>query len=279
MLVTLKQLLDGIRQKDCAIPAFNIFGYEDAISVVRAAEAMNAPVILATNRVALQHMPIQYFGRLLTAIAADARVPVCVHLDHGKDYDTVAQAIMNGYSSVMYDGSQLPLEENIRNTQEVVKLARACGVSVEAEVGSVGYTDQDVKSFYTEPEEAKRFAEETEVDALAVAIGTVHRMQTQTASIQFDRLQAIQDVIDTPIVIHGSTGIPDDDLAKLVTYNVGKINIGTALRMAFGKTLRQEMEARPGEFDRIALFQEPMRQVEEAAKQKMAILKPWKYFS
>jgi fructose-bisphosphate aldolase class II len=271
MLVTLTEILTNVANKDCALPGFNVFGYEDAIAVVRAAEELGAPVILMTNKVAIDYMPVKYLAKILCTIAEEAAVPVAVHLDHAKDFELVAGAIMNGYTSVMYDGSNLPLEENIKNTQEVVKLARACGVSVEAEIGCVGYSNQSI-GFYTEPEKAKLFAAETKVDALAVAVGTLHRMVTQEAAIQFDRLAAIQSLVDVPLVIHGSTGIKDEDLTRIATYNVGKVNIGTALRMAFGQTLRAEMEKQPEQFDRIALFQNPMAAVQAEAKKKMKIL-------
>lgn len=269
----------GIHQKDCAIPAFNVFGYEDAIAVVQASEELNAPVILATNKVAIEHMPIEYLGKLLCEIAKDSKVPVCIHLDHGKDYEMAAKAILSGYTSVMYDGSQLPIKENIKITQDIVKLAHACGVSVEAEIGSVGYSDPSIqaKAIYTNPEDAKFFAEETGVDALAVAVGTIHRMERQSAVIQFDRLEAIQNVIETPLVMHGSTGITDEDLARLITYNIAKVNIGTALRMSFGKTLREEINERAGEFDRISLFKKPMEAVQEEAKRKIQLLKTYLY--
>jgi fructose-bisphosphate aldolase class II len=156
----------------------------------------------------------------------------------------------------------------------VVKLAHACGVSVEAEIGSVGYTDAKMraKAIYTDPSEAKIFAEQTGVDALAVAVGTLHRMQSQGANIQFDRLAAIREVVAVPLVIHGSTGVTDDDLARLAGYGVGKVNIGTALRMTFGRTIRQVMSDNPQEFDRIKMFKKPMQAVEAQAKNKFRIL-------
>jgi fructose-bisphosphate aldolase class II len=274
VLVGLKEILDGVKNKLCAVPAFNVFGYEDAIAVVRAAEEMNAPVMLATNKAAVEHMPINLLGKLLTGIAGQANVPVCVHLDHGKDYQTVAEAIMSGYTSVMYDGSQLPLKDNIRTTAEIVKLAHTCGVLAEAEIGAVGYSDPNMNyhASYTDPEEAKVFAEETGVDALAVAIGSVHRMEEQAARVQFGRLESIEKLIDTPIVIHGSTGIVDEDLKKLITYNVAKVNIGTALRMAFGQTLRDEINNDRQNFDRIALSKKPMEAVKKTAKEKIQLL-------
>ncbi|MCG8499481.1 MAG: class II fructose-bisphosphate aldolase family protein [Firmicutes bacterium] len=275
MLVNFKTMINEAVDKDYAIAGFNVFGYEDATAVVRAAESLNAPVMLMTNKVAVDHMPVEVLAAILCKVAEQAKVPVCVHLDHAKELGLIARAIKAGYSSVMYDGSQLPLEENIKNTQEVVKFAHACGVSVEAEIGSVGYSDQPghEQSVYTEPAEAEKFAEETGVDALAVAIGTVHRMQVQNANIQFDRLKAIQQVVKMPLVIHGSTGITDEDLQKVASCRVGKINIGTALRLVFGNVLREEMNKDPEAFDRVKLFQKPMEKVEQEAKHKMLLLR------
>ncbi len=274
MLVNMKKIVEDAAKSDYAVPGFNVFGYEDAAAIVAAAEEVNCPVILMTNRDAVAHMPFDILGGILKGVAANAKVPVCVHLDHGKTFEEAVQAIKAGYTSVMYDGSQLPLEENIKNTKEIVRMAHAVGVTVEAEIGSVGYDDPSIQAtaIYTEPEEAKQFADETGVDALAVAIGTLHRMQTQAAKIQYDRLDKIQELTNIPIVIHGSTGIVDEDLQKLVKYRVAKINIGTALRMAFGYKLRETIENNPEEFDRIKFFKEPMEAVKKAAKEKMLLL-------
>lgn len=274
MLVHLKELVDDAASKPYAVPAFNVFGYEDAMAVIRAAEQLNAPVILATNLGAIQHMPFSYMAPLLLNAAKEAKVPVCLHLDHGKDFDYVAEAIRHGYTSVMFDGSQLPLEENIRQTQEIVKLAKQHGVSTEAEIGSVGYTDpsMSMKHEYSDPDEVCQFAEETGVDAVAVSIGTVHRMEEQAAVIDYHRLEQIQDKVRTPLVLHGSTGVADDDLRKLAASRIAKVNIGTALRMAFGNSLRHEAAANPHEFDRIQWFQRAMEAVKQTAVNKFNIL-------
>lgn len=274
MLVDMKQMVNDAANAHYAVPAFNVFGYEDAKAVVEAAEEVGAPVILATNIAALKHMPLPYLAPVLTRLAKDAAVPVVVHLDHGKDIHAVKEAIAHGYSSVMFDGSQLPLEDNIARTKEIAELAKASGVSMEAEIGSVGYSDpaMQMKHILTDPDEAARFAEETGIDAVAVSIGTVHRMTDRSAQLDFDLLQRIQDKTRTPLVIHGSSGVPDDQLRRLVTYRVGKINIGTALRMAFGQTLRREMMNRPDEFDRIALFKPAMEAVKAAAIDKFRVL-------
>lgn len=274
MLANLNDVLQHTLTKDFAVPAFNIFGYEDAKAVVEAAEELHAPVILATNKVAIAHMPIQILGKMLTQLAENASVPVVVHLDHGSDFDTVAQALQAGYSSVMYDGSQLPFEENIKTTKEIVKMAKAFGVPVEAEIGSVGYSDPTIgmKSALTEPAEAKEFANRTGVDALAVAVGTLHRMEEQSAKIQYDLIHKIQELVHVPLVMHGSTGVSDEDLKRIAKTSFGKVNIGTALRMAFGKTLRSEIEDRPQVFDRIDLFQKPIQAIKEESMKKIKLL-------
>lgn len=274
MLVTLKEILNEASNNEYAVAGFNVFGYEDAAMVTEAAEELNIPVILMTNRDAIIHMPIQILGNILTDLARDAKVPVCVHLDHGKSVEEVVSAIKAGFSSVMYDGSQLPLEENIKTTKEIAEIAHHFGVSIEGEIGSVGYSDPSIKAkaMYTVPEEAKRFVEETGIDAVAVAIGTLHRMQAQEANIQYDRLAEIEKIVNVPLVIHGSTGVKDEDLNKLAKSKVGKVNIGTALRMAFGNTLRNEMNNKPQEFDRIKFFKRPMIEVKNVAKEKMVIL-------
>jgi fructose-bisphosphate aldolase class II len=256
-----------------AIAAFNVFGYEDAAAVVRAAEQVNAPILLATNKLAIDHMPVEYWGKLLRSLAEDASVPVAVHLDHAKDYDITAKAIKSGYTTVMYDGSHLPFAENVRNTKEIVKMAHAFGVPVEGEIGKLSYVDiPGYETEYTDPEEAKEFAEQTGVDWLAVSVGTVQRMQKQQASIQFERLEAIQKNVNVPLVIHGSTGISDEDLRKLTTYQVAKVNIGTALRVAFGQALTEEIYKEPTQYDRLKLFQKPMDMVEQEAKRKLELL-------
>ncbi|NLY77430.1 MAG: class II fructose-bisphosphate aldolase [Tissierellia bacterium] len=274
MLVNMNGILKDAVENNRIVAAFNVFGYEDAKAVIDAATECNAPVILMTNRDAVEYMDVRYFGRLFSEMARDAEVPVCIHLDHAKDFDIIVKAIMAGYTSVMYDGSQLPIEENIKNTKEVVKIAKPLGVSVEAEIGSVAYSDKNmnIKSIYTEPEEAEYFAKETRVDALAVAIGTLHRMQKQEANIQYDRLEKIIKLIDMPIVIHGSTGVKDEDLIRLRNYKVGKVNIGTALRMAFFEALKQEMEFNPEVFDRTKLFKKPMEEVKKVSIKKMELL-------
>ncbi len=270
MLVTLKEIL--CLQKTVA--AFNVFGYEDTAAVLQTAEKLGQPVILMTNKPAVDFMPLAVLGPMLVTMAKHAAVPVCVHLDHSTNRDDICRAIDAGYTSVMFDGSQLPLEENIARSRAVVELAHPAGVSVEAEIGSVGYADPSVtaKAAYTNPAEAMRFAEEVQPDALAVAVGTVHRMQQQAAKLDFALLQQLRQALSVPLVIHGSSGVLDEDIIRLCKAGVNKINFGTTLRMAFGNTLRQTMTERPAEFDRLKLFVPSMEAVAERAAEKLQLV-------
>ncbi len=270
MLVTLTQAFGFIGKQEKAIAAFNVFGFEDAAAVVAAAEHLGEPVALMANKPALAHMPVEVLAATLCAIGRRATVPVVVHLDHATDYETVLRAIFNGFTSVMFDGSQLGFEENVARSLEVRRAAHACGVSVEAEIGSVGYADGTVShTECTTPELAAAFEQKVAPDALAIAVGTVHRMTTGIAQIDFDLMDRVVARMRTPAVIHGSSGVTDADLRRLVRHGAKKINIGTALRVAFGRTLREGMVSRPEEFDRIRFFGPCMQAVTELARQKM----------
>lgn len=273
MRCDLKKAMELAQAMGHGLPAFNVFGYEDAKAVIRAAEANGCPVVLMTNKVSVEHMGIPILAGILLRLADSARVPVCVHLDHSTDLDHIREAVAWGYTSVMLDGSQLPYEENVRITREAVTIARPGQVSVEAEIGSVGYSDNSAaQSRFTDPEEAAAFVKETQVDALAVAVGTVHRMEHQGVDLQFGLLKEIHSRVPVPLVIHGSTGVTDRDLKELVRCGACKINMGTVLRITFGKALREQMEADAHVYDRIALFRHCMDAVEQKAAEKIGCL-------
>jgi len=258
------------------IGGFNVFSVDDAIEVVRAAEEINTPVMLMVNKVGISYMPVEIWASVLRPIAKRASIPVIVHLDHTTDMDVIRRACKSGFDSVMFDGSQFPLEENICQTRIAAQIAHASGVLLEAEIGAVGYSDGaaglDYVAAMTDPEEAARFEKESYVDWMAISIGNVHRMQEQAAAIDFALLNKIESCTDVPLVIHGSTGITDEDMVKLRNTRVAKVNIGTALRMAFGNTLREEITSKPLVFDRIELFKEPLAALREAAKERLKIL-------
>jgi fructose-bisphosphate aldolase class II len=174
----------------------------------------------------------------------------------------------------MFDGSQLPLEENIKKTKELGEYVHARGLLLEAEIGAVGYSDkrnEDYTAKMTDPDEARRFAVETQADWLAISIGNVHRMATQGAKIDFGLLKAIEEKVSIPLVIHGFSGIIDADIKKLLKTHVAKANVGTELRMAFGHTLRRKFEEDANAFDRVELFAEPIQMLKETAKKKMKL--------
>ena len=256
------------------IPGFNVFGYEDAQAVARAAERANTPVLLMVNRDARRVMDIKHWGVLLNSIANQAQVPVGVHLDHCTELKSIQAAIEYGFTSVMYDGSKLPLRENIANTHQVVCLAREKGVAVEGEVGAVPYDDLgETSSEMTLPEEAWQYCQESHVDWLAISVGNIHRLHEGTATLDFSRLADIESLCQTPLVIHGASGISADDMARLKRHHVAKVNIGTVLRRIFGETLRQTVQDNPTVYDRLVLFEKPVQKLEEAAYEIICQLK------
>lgn len=263
-----------------AVPGFNVFGHEDALGVVRAAEALGAPVILATNREMVEYMGVRQAASLLGLLAEEASVPVCVHLDHCHDVDLARRAIDAGYDSVMYDGSMLALADNIRETSRVVEHARDAGAGVEGEIGSVAYSAsgnrgrEHVRHEPTEPDAAREFALGSGVDAVAVSVGNVHRLEVPTARIDFERLARVSEAVDAPLVIHGTSGISEDQLVRLATTTpVAKFNVGTSLRRAFGRSLRGALASRPDEYDRLTLFAEVIPAVGAEAKRYLELLR------
>lgn len=275
MLATLQEVLTRATRERSAIAAFNIYAYEDAKGCVEAAEELNCPIILAANHRALNYMPLTALGPMLRGLAVESSVPVVVHLDHANNILTIEQALQNGFSSVMFDGSNLPIEENIKQTLQAKRLAQSYGAHIEAEVGKVGYTndDKEIETTFTNVQEASYFYSETKVDALAVSVGTTHRMETKTADLDFSLINEIERLVDCPLVLHGASGVPEEMLKKLATEtNFGKVNIGTVIRKAFGETLREQMMQYPDRYDRLEFFPACMKQVKEVAKKYINLL-------
>lgn len=269
MLVDLVTLLQS-RRPTYGIAAFNVFGYEDAWAVTAAAESLGAPVILSASLDFTRFMKVTLIADMFRALAEEARVPVCAHLDHCYDVEEVCRAVDAGFTSVMFDGSQLPLEQNIALTRRVVDYAHQAGVSVEGEIGSVPYSEgrAGIRSELTDSRSAAAFEQGSGVDAMAVSIGNVHRLRRPDAEIDFARLARIEAATATPLVIHGTSGINDADLLRLARTRVGKFNIGTVLRQAFGRGLRRSLAADPQRFDRLEIMRDVIADMkEEAARQ------------
>jgi ketose-bisphosphate aldolase len=277
-LATLNDVLGKAMQEDYGVPSFNVHNLEFVRGVMRAVEELRAPVILAIAPVSIEHAGLEELAALARVQALRAPVPVVVHLDHGRDIEVVRRSIDLGLSSVMYDGSDLPFEENIRRTRAVVEMARRAGVSVEGEIGHVpmhadvasgAVTMEQLRQYFTRPEEARRFVEETGVDALAVAVGTVHRMPLQSARIDRQRLREIHEAVSVPLVFHGCTGMVDEDYRAAYGSGVKKFNIGTRLVKAFEQGLQAEQAAGKG---LLACLKAGANAVCESAKNRIGTL-------
>jgi fructose-bisphosphate aldolase class II len=255
-LVTLAQVLQPANAQGYAVPGLVCLGWEDMRAYVAAAEAERAPIILQAGPGCREHTPLPVLGRMFRHLAEGASVPVVAHLDHGYSLDECRAALDAGFTSLMFDGSRLPLAENIDATAAVVELAHAAGVSCEGEIGFVGYAG-GAASAGTDPEEAARFARETGVDAMAISIGNIHLQQGPGAGLDIARLRAIEALTNVPLVIHGGSGVHVAQRAALAaTSRIAKFNIGTELRMAFGAALREAVNRDPARFDRIAILKE-----------------------
>lgn len=265
MIATLAEVLGPALTGRRAVPGFVVLGWEDAVAFAHAGRETGLPVILQAGPGCRAHTPLTVLGAMFRHLAETTPVPVVAHLDHSNDLAECRAAIAAGFTSVMFDGSRLPLEENIGRTAEVVEMAHAHGVSVEGEVGFVGYAEGEA-SARTTPEEARAFAEGTGVDAMAVSVGNVHLQTEAQAEIDFEAVRAIGAITCVPLVLHGSSGIRADVRRRLARETgVCKLNVGTELRQLFGASLRATLARHPRRFDRIAILSEVIGPITAAA--------------
>ena len=244
--VTLREILKDTRERKYAVPAFNFNGYEDAQGMINSAIKMQSPVILMASMGAVKYIGLRQTVGMIRGMAESADIPVCLHLDHATDMTLLKEAVIAGFTSVMIDASRETYEENIRITKEAVEYAHKYGCSVEAELGRIGGREEhvvvdDAQSALTDPEKAGEFAAATGVDALAVAIGTAHGFYKSTPKLDFPRLEKIAALTDCPLVLHGGTGVPEDDFVKCVEYGMSKINVGTEFKAAYTTALRDSV--------------------------------------
>ncbi|OKZ46982.1 MAG: fructose-bisphosphate aldolase [Clostridiales bacterium 41_21_two_genomes] len=231
MLVNMRDLLADAEKGNYAVGSFSVANMEMVLGAVQAAEELNAPIILQIAEVRLKQSPLEIIGPLMVAAAKSAKVPVAVHFDHGKTLKKINQALEIGFTSVMFDGSHLPLDENIAMTNRVIESAKKYDAAVEAEIGCVGGSEdgsEDIAINCTKPEDAVKFESKTGVDALAVAIGNAHGNYKVTPKLRFDILETVDKMTKTPLVLHGGTGISPDDFVRCSKTGIKKINIATA---------------------------------------------------
>lgn len=280
-LVPSRPLLDAARRAHRAIAALNFYNAETLRAHLLAAQATDAPLILQTTESTINYLGLRMAVAMARAAAEELTQPVALHLDHGAGYDLAARCIEAGYPSVMIDGSTLPFAENCALTRRVVELAHVHGVSVEGELGHVAHNEEagDFSRFFTRPEDAARFVQETGVDALAVAIGTAHGFYHGEVRLDFDRLKQIGEAVgETALVLHGGSGVSDALLRRAIDCGVTKINFGTELKDAFTRAVRQSLMA-SDEIDLRRTFAPAVEAVRSVSAAKLRVCgweaRPW----
>lgn len=265
-LVTLKDVLTPAYMQGYAVGGLVTLGWEDMRAYVAAAEAENAPVILQAGPSCREHTPLPVLGEMFRYLAENASVPVVAHLDHGYTFEDCKIALDSGFTSLMFDGSRKPLQQNIDETAAIAEMAHAAGVSCEGEIGFVGYSGGE-GSNGTDPTEAAQFARESGVDAMAISVGNVHLQQNKEGGLDEARIAEIDAATDVPLVIHGGSGVPVEQRSRLAKgTSICKFNIGTELRMAFGNALRGAVNRDADRFDRVTILKETHDPVEAAAR-------------
>jgi len=298
MLLANRQILASAMAEKYAVGAFNVHNLESLQAVVTAAEEENSPVIVAVTPSAIKYAGLNYLGKLVKNAAGNVPVPMSLHLDHGENSKTIKKCMDAGFTSVMIDGSHLDFEENIKLAERIVELAHVKGVSVEAELGRlVGVEEVSVEekeTILTDPEAAKEFVERTDVDALAVAIGTSHGVYKFQGEpkLDFGRLTEIRQKVDIPLVLHGASGvpawivekatkygaelagakgIPDENIKQAIRLGIAKINIDTDLRLAFIATIREVLATKPTQFDPRRILGPARETMKRVVKRKMRL--------
>ena len=276
MLITLKNILKMAESKDMAIAAFNVTSLEGILAVIEAAEDEDTPVILQfANAAHSKYISLEDIGRVMVAFADKSKVPVCVHLDHGNNFDEIKRALDLGFTSIMYDGSELSLKQNIANTKYAKILADEYGASIEAELGSMGTEGENgnILGAYTDPEVARVFVNETGIDALAASFGTVHGIYKSRPNLDFDIISGIRKLSGIPVVMHGGSGISDSDFKKCIDCGVRKINYYTYAAKYAGDAIRDMVKDKTGNIYSHDILVEIRRNMVKTYKETIRVFK------
>ena len=269
-LVNLAQVLQPALEQGYAVGGLVTLGWEDMTAYVAAAEAENCPVILQAGPSCRAHTPLPVLGKMFRTLAEAASVPVVAHLDHGYTFEDCKIALESGFTSLMFDGSRKPLQQNIDETAEVVEMAHAAGISCEGEVGFVGYAG-GASSNGTDPAEAAKFSRDSGIDALAISVGNVHLQRKKDSGLDLDRIAEIEAMTSVPLVIHGGSGVPNAQRTLLASQtSICKFNIGTELRVAFGIALRQAVASDPTRFDRVQILVDTIDPIQLVAQRVLS---------
>lgn len=275
-LVSMNAFLPQAKKEGFAVGQFNVNNLEYVQAIIEAGKEERSPLIFGASEGAIRYMGLNNVVALAKAAAKEADVPVALHLDHGSSFDVVMKCIQAGFSSVMFDGSHYPFEENIRLTKKVVEAAHAVGVSVEGELGTIGGVEDDLNvseedAALADPEQAIRFWEETKVDAMAIAVGTAHGMYKGEPKIRYDIIEKVSSQIEAPIVLHGGSGVPDESIQKAISLGVGKINVNTENQVAMAKVVRELLDNNPDMIDPRKYLGPAREAIKETVKEKMRL--------
>ncbi len=280
MLVTMKEMLADAKKNHYAIPAFDVSNYEMMKAVLETCEEEKSPALLMTLGVDTEGRNLQLLSSMINGASNYFKIPICLHMDHATDIDFIKYGCDNGYSSVMYDGSVLSFEENAKNTAMVTEYAHKHGITVEAELGHVGNAsvgsvsetgaDTDPGESLTVPEEVAKFIEITDVDALAVAIGTSHGVYQKTPELRIDRLDEITGVCDRPLVLHGGSGTPNDQMQAAIHHGITKINIYSDVLFALNQGLKNTLNSvtNPSTWP-FLVYEDAMKMMKEVVREKL----------
>ena len=273
--VTSEEMLRKADKEGYAIGAFNVENMEMVMAVIKACEEMHSPAILQTTPSTVKYAGLDMYLANVKTAAEKATVPIALHLDHGSSFELAMQALKVGYTSIMIDGSKLSFEDNISVSKRVADACRANGIPVEAELGKVGGKEDDLDCNdpgYTDPEDAKKFVEETGISSLAVAIGTAHGFYKGEPKLDFERLSEIRKVVDIPLVLHGASGVPDEAVRECIRRGISKVNFATELRVAFSDGIKAYLEENPDAFDPKKYAACGMERVTELVKKKIKVV-------
>ncbi len=276
MLISGRELFKRAKEGSYAIGGFNVCNMEFVQAVIKAAEVKQSPVILQVSQGVAKYAGITTITEIVKAEAAKTTIPVVLHLDHGTDYEVIMQCLRAGFTSIMIDASRYELDENIRVTREIANACHAMNVGVEAELGKIHGVEDEIAvdekdASFTDPQEAIRFVKETGVDALAIAVGTAHGPYKGKPELDFERIQTIKQLVDAAIVLHGSSGVGEEDIRRAVELGVNKFNIDTDLRQAFDATLRDFVTQNPAVYDPKKIIGVTRPAIQRVAETKIAL--------
>ncbi len=275
-LVSTRVVLENAMVHGYAVGAFNVAFLDMVAPIVKAAEEEQAPVILQMAPGQIDFMGINKIASVAKIAANEASVPVSIHLDHGKDFAQNVACLRAGFSSIMFDGSAQPYEDNVRMSRRIVEMAHAVGLGVEVELGRVGnsgdgMSSDDIRSLMTDPAEAETFIKEVDADFLAVAVGTVHSMIKRSAELDLERIAAIRDRVRRPLVLHGGSGVPHEVLAQAVANGICKINVSTELNKQYRNRLYETLSAKPDELNPRLFMADALAAVTGAVVEKIRL--------